>query len=869
VQGFFDSLPIFPRIYVNPYGIVFWTVNLFVMPIYPYSFTLPPVNKQDIPSDGVAGEFLGISAGGQLDWLPVSGGSGSGDLLAANNLSELTATAGTARTNLGLGTGDSPTFKNLTISTGSIATSAPVTISQTWNGTGSTVFTALKVDATTPGTTSAFGSLLLDLQLGGVSKFSVDKDGKTSTIVLQAPSFRLGSGSGFAFSDISTTTWRLGLSSSFTEGQIFSSGSNMALSLTANVIEARNSINPQTFNVYGTYSTSPSLAYSRLAIACDTSGNATLTTQSTGTAGTVSINGVPVGLGKGNVAGNVAVGLNTLATNTGTGNVAVGTDALPVQVAGNYNTAVGRVALYKNINGGYNTAIGNGALFSNLGGANNVAVGESALANSLGSFNIGLGMEAGASTFVGQNTTANSSIFLGFRTKALGNGESNQIVIGHDAIGLGSNTAVLGNASITTTALRGNVGIGTTAPSRPLTVVGNVSGVNLCLLQNTNSAGYTELAFDNDTAFAGNLGGFVFGLGGTTTPSPNEAYFFNRRSAAIFFGTNATERMRITAAGNVGIGTTAPSSKLHVVGDAVLTGQLLGSNYTVGTADSVTQANIAITNNHVGFADSAIVITPKGTGALILGPKPDGTATGGNARGINAVDLQFKRTFSSQVANGNYAVIAGGGDNRASGVYSFVGGGSSSAAGNNYSVVCGGLSNNANANNSFIGSGDNNTVTASHASVIAGASAVADRYAIQAQAAGRFSSFGDAQTTKAVFRNKTTTNSAVELFLDGTSARYTVTSGKVISMLINITGTKSDGSAVAHYVRQYSIKNVGGTTSQVYAPVTIGTDNAAGTSIALSANDTNDALKIEVTGVTSETWRWVASVDAVEVGYGV
>lgn len=88
-------------------------------------------------------------------------------------------------------------------------------------------------------------------------------------------------------------------------------------------------------------------------------------------------------------------------------------------------------------------------------------------------------------------------------------------------------------------------------------------------------------------------------------------------------------------------------------------------------------------------------------------------------------------------------------------------------------------------------------------------------------------------------------------------------------MMINITGTKSDGSAVAHYVRQYSIKNVGGTTSQVYAPVTIGTDNAAGTSIALSADDTNDSLKIEVTGVTSETWRWVASVDAVEVGYGV
>jgi hypothetical protein len=90
------------------------------MPIYPYSFTLPPVNKQDIPSDGVAGEFLGISAGGVLDWLPVAGGGG--DLLAANNLSELTATAGTARTNLGLGTGNSPQFTGIQFSTDTFLT---------------------------------------------------------------------------------------------------------------------------------------------------------------------------------------------------------------------------------------------------------------------------------------------------------------------------------------------------------------------------------------------------------------------------------------------------------------------------------------------------------------------------------------------------------------------------------------------------------------------------------------------------------------------------------------------------------------------------------------------------------------------------
>jgi hypothetical protein len=85
------------------------------MPNYPYSFQLPPLSTQDIPNDGAVGEFLGISAGGVLDWLPVA--SGGGDLLAANNLSELTATAGTARTNLGLGTGNSPQFTGLQFST--------------------------------------------------------------------------------------------------------------------------------------------------------------------------------------------------------------------------------------------------------------------------------------------------------------------------------------------------------------------------------------------------------------------------------------------------------------------------------------------------------------------------------------------------------------------------------------------------------------------------------------------------------------------------------------------------------------------------------------------------------------------------------
>jgi hypothetical protein len=117
-------------------------------------------------------------------------------------------------------------------------------------------------------------------------------------------------------------------------------------------------------------------------------------------------------------------------------------------------------------------------------------------------------------------------------------------------------------------------------------------------------------------------------------------------------------------------------------------------------------------------------------------------------------------------------------------------------------------------------------------------------------------------------RNKTTTNSAVELFLDGSATRLTIPTGKVLALTINISGVKSDGTAVAHYLRQYALKNVSGTTSEVYAPITIGTDNAAGTSLALSASDASDALVVSVTGTAFTIWRWVASVDAVEIAYG-
>jgi hypothetical protein len=292
------------------------------------------------------------------------------------------------------------------------------------------------------------------------------------------------------------------------------------------------------------------------------------------------------------------------------------------------------------------------------------------------------------------------------------------------------------------------------------------------------------------------------------------------------------------------------------------------TNITAGTVIAV-QANVAIRNNSAE-TNSALVLTPKGNGALIAGPKPDGTLTGGNPRGTNAVDLQLVRSGGSglDVASGNLSVIVGGDRNRASGTWAVVVGGNVNQATNNSTFVGGGLDGLASGEFGTVGGGYQNTASGYSSAILGGLSALADRRGFQAHASGQFAARGDAQRIRAVLRCKTTTNAAVEMALDGSATYLTIPSGKVIFCNIKVVGVKSDGAVVATYERQYAAKNVGGTSSEVYAAVTIGVDAPALTSLEIATVDAGDYIRIRPTGITSETWRWVASVDAVEVAYG-
>ena len=163
---------------------------------------------------------------------------------------------------------------------------------------------------------------------------------------------------------------------------------------------------------------------------------------------------------------NCFFGTSTGLNNTsGFNNTFSGTSSGLNNTTGNNNCFFGTSAGSGNTIGNNNTFIGLSSGQSNTIGIDNIAIGStSGFNNTTGSSNIFLGRNSGRFIANGStpNLITNNSIYIGATSKAFADNQTNQIVIGHDATGLGSNTTVLGNSSTVTSAIYGNLLLGST-----------------------------------------------------------------------------------------------------------------------------------------------------------------------------------------------------------------------------------------------------------------------------------------------------------------------------------------------------------------------------------------------------------------------
>jgi hypothetical protein len=146
----------------------------------------------------------------------------------------------------------------------------------------------------------------------------------------------------------------------------------------------------------------------------------------------------------------------------------------------------------------------------------------------------------------------------------------------------------------------GNVGVGGVLP-----LSNGGSGATVLGVHDGVGSGWSITKYTNTTTGTAAADGSIFGIIGS------DAYVYNyETNGSVIFGTASSERMRITSTGNVGIGTTAPSQKLHISGNMRLTGAFRDGLNSQGAANYVLTSTGSNGTRWVDASGSSIIGGP-------------------------------------------------------------------------------------------------------------------------------------------------------------------------------------------------------------------------------------------------------------------
>ncbi len=330
------------------------------------------------------------------------------------------------------------------------------------------------------------------------------------------------------------------------------------------------------------------------------------------------VNGINVGIGSGQVNGNIAIGLTTLDSNTsGRANTAIGAEALRSNTTGSVNTAYGQQALFANRTGIENTATGANTLLFNTTGSDNTASGYQALqTNTTGSANTAFGAAALITNTTGSNLTA-----IGTGANVTTDGLTNSTAIGYNSNVSTSNTIQLGNSSVTNVNTAGKLTTGAvTYPNSHNSTAGQVLTVNASGISSWASPAASGVPYT-----------------GATGPVDLGAYDLKVNGINVGIGSGQVN-------GNIAIGLTTLDSNTSGRANTAIGAEALRSN-TTGSVNTA-YGQQALFANRTGIENTAT-----GANTLLFNTTgSDNTASGYQA-------LQTNTTGSANTAFGAAALI--------------------------------------------------------------------------------------------------------------------------------------------------------------------------------------------------------------------